>query len=267
MAIHVGAPQQRDGDYFGPPLNRVARILSAGHGGQILLSLSAQELVRDLLPPGVMLQDLGEQRLKDLGRPERIYQASASDLPVEFPPLRTLDAYRHTLPPQVTPFIGREAEVERVRELLERDEMRLLTLTGPGGIGKTRLALQAAAELLDEYRDGVTFVALAPVRDPAHVPAAIAQALGLREVAELPLIEQLKHALKPRLALLVLDNFEQVLAAAPIVGELLAAAPELTALVTSREALRLYGEQEYGVPPLALPEPGRLLPLERLAQV
>lgn len=267
MAIHLGAPLARDGDYFGPPLNRVARILSAGNGGQVLLSLSAQELVYDALPSGVSLRNLGEHRLKDLGRPERIFQLVAPGLPADFPPLRSLESYRHNLPSQATPLIGREVEIEQVCALLDQPETHLVTLTGPGGVGKTRLALQVATELLEGYADGVTFVALAALRDPAQVPEAVALALGLRETPALPLAEQLRQALRPRQALLVLDNVEQVVAAAPWVGELLATAPHVKVLATSREPLRIYGEQEFSVSPLALPEPGRLLPLERLTQV
>ncbi|HEX5689635.1 MAG TPA: adenylate/guanylate cyclase domain-containing protein, partial [Roseiflexaceae bacterium] len=187
MAIHVGTAQQRDGDYFGPPLNRVARLLSSGHGGQILLSLSAQELVRDLLPSEVALRDLGEHRLKDLGRPERIFQAVTPDVPSDFPPLRTLDSYRHNLPSQPTPFIGREEDIQVLVDILRRSDTRLLTLTGPGGIGKTRLAIQAAAELLDAFRDGVSFVPLASVHEPDLVLPAIAQVLGVVEAVGRPL--------------------------------------------------------------------------------
>lgn len=267
MAIHAGAPQLRDGDYFGPSMNRVARVISAGHGGQVLLSHSAQNLARDSLPPDAQLRDLGEHRLKDLGRPEHIFQLEAPDLPADFPPLRTLDSYRHNLPPQATPLIGREAEVAQVVGLLARDGMRLITLTGPGGIGKTRLALQVAADALDSYRDGVLFVALAPLKDPDQVLAAIVQALGAREQPGVSPVEQLYALLKPRRMLLVLDNFEQVVAAGPAVGALLAATPGVKALVTSRETLKLYGEQEYPVPSMGLPQPGQILPVERLAQI
>jgi predicted ATPase/class 3 adenylate cyclase len=266
VAIHVGTAQLRDGDYFGPPLNRVARLLDTGHGGQILLSLSAQELVYDQLPPGVTLRDLGEHRLKDLGRPERIFQVVAPDLPAEFPALRSLDAYRHNLPAQATPLIGREAEVVAVCDLLRQPATHLLTLTGPGGIGKTRLALQAAAELLDDARDGVWFVPLAAIRDAALVAPAIGRVLEIADAGELPLIERLKRYLHPKQTLLVLDNFEQVSEAVPLVGELLAAAPKLKILVTSREALHIYGEHEYAVPALALPDLTRLPPLARLSQ-
>jgi predicted ATPase/class 3 adenylate cyclase len=266
VAVHVGTAQLRDGDYFGPPLNRVARLRDAGHGGQILLSFSAQELVYDQLPPGVALRDLGEHRLKDLGRPERIFQVVAPDLPTDFPPLRTLDAYRHNLPAQATPLIGREAEVVTVCELLRQPATRLLTLTGPGGIGKTRLALQAAAELLDDAPDGVWFVPLASIRDAALVAPAIGRVLEIADAGELPLLDRLKRYLHQKQIVLVLDNFEQVADAVPLVGELLAAAPKLKILVTSREALHVYGEHEYSVPSLALPDLTRLPPLGRLSQ-
>lgn len=266
MALHVGAPQQRDGDYFGPPLNRLARLLSASHGGQILLSLSAQELVRDVLPTGVTLRELGEHRLKDLSRPERIFQAAAPDLRTEFPPLRSLGSYRHNLPLQATPLIGREDQVAAVTELLDRPDTRLVTLTGPGGVGKTRLALQAAVELLEDFADGAVFVPLASTHKPELVISAIAKALDLVERPELPLVAQVEAFLRPRQLFLILDNFEQVITAAPLVTQLLAAAPALSILVTSREALRLYGEQEYAVPPLTMPDMKHLPPLERLTQ-
>jgi predicted ATPase/class 3 adenylate cyclase len=265
-ALHVGAAQQRDGDYFGVPLNRVARLCAAGHGGQMLLSLAGQELVRDTLPKGVTLRDLGEHRLKDLARPERVFQIIAPDLPAEFPPLRALDTYTHNLPAQPTPLIGREDEVIAVRDLVRGDGVRLLTLTGPGGIGKTRLALQAAAELLDDFRDGVFFVPLASIRDPQLVSAAIAQALGVTEAGSRPLAELIQTYLRQRQLLLVLDNFEQVAAAASLIADLLAAAPGLKVVVTSREVLHLYGEHEYAIPPLSMPDMRRLPPIERLTQ-
>jgi predicted ATPase/class 3 adenylate cyclase len=266
MALHTGAAEERDGDYFGPPVNRVARLLSAAHGGQVLLSLPTQELVRDQLPAGTSLRDLREHRLKDLFRPERVYQLLAPELPSEFPPLRTLDAYRTNLPVQPTPLVGREREVGDIVDRVRSEEARLLTLTGPGGTGKTRLALQAGADLLEGFDDGTFFIDLATITDPAQVPSAIAGPLGLKESAEQTLLETLKSYLHHKHLLLVLDNFEQVLDGAPIVAELLAACAKLKVLATSRIPLRLYGEQEYPVPPLAAPDPRVLPPLKALTQ-
>jgi predicted ATPase/class 3 adenylate cyclase len=266
MALHMGVAEERDGDYFGPPLNRVARLLSAGHGSQVLLSAAAQELVRDQLLAEASLMDLGERRLKDLFRPERVFQLVAAGLPSEFPPLRTLEGRPNNLPSQPTPLVGRERQIEEVAERLRGEEMRLLTLTGPGGTGKTRLALQAAADLLEEFEDGVFFVALATITDPQLLPSTIAAPLGVKESPEQPLIESLKGYLRQKVLLLVLDNFEQVLEGAPLVGELVAACPKLKILATSRIPLRLYGEQEYMVPPLALPDPSVLPPVEVLTQ-
>jgi predicted ATPase/class 3 adenylate cyclase len=266
MALHTGATEERDGDYFGPPVNRVARLLSAGHGGQVLLSLPTHEMVRDQLPAGAALVDLGERRLKDLFRPERIFELTAPGLPSEFPPLRTLESRPNNLPLQPTPLVGREREVAEIADRVQSEGARLLTLTGPGGTGKTRLALQAAADLLEEFEDGVFFVALATITDPELVPSTIAVPLGVKESAEQPLTESLRGYLREKQLLLVLDNFEQVLESAPLVGELVAACPKLKILATSRIALRLYGEQEYSVPPLALPDPRVLPPLEVLTQ-
>ena len=266
MALHTGAAELRDGDYFGPSVNRVARLLSAAHGSQVLLSLPAQELVRDQLPPGTSLRDLGEHRLKDLFRPERVFQLLAPGLREEFPPLRTLDAYRNNLPLQPTPLIGREMEVAEICERLSRPEVRLLTLTGAGGTGKTRLGLQAAAELTDEFEDGVFFVSLAAIRDPQLLVPAVAGTLGVKEAGGHPLLESLEGLPRREAHLLLVDNFEQVLEAAPMVTELLSGAPNLKVLATSRIPLRLYGEHEYPVPPLALPDPERLPSVERLTQ-
>jgi predicted ATPase/class 3 adenylate cyclase/Tfp pilus assembly protein PilF len=266
MALHTGAAQERDGDYFGPPVNRVARLLSAAYGSQVLLSLPTQELVRDQLPAGTNLRDLGEHRLKDLFRPERIYQLLAPDLPSEFPPLRTLEAYRNNLPLQPTPLIGREKEVSEVCDLLQRNETRILTLIGSGGIGKTRLALQAAADLLEVFPDGTFFAPLATLTEAELFLPAVAETLGVREIGEQPLLESLKDYLSKRRLVLVLDNFEQILGAAPAVTELLAVAPDLKVLATSRAPLGLYGEHEFPVPPLTLPDLKSPPPLERLTQ-
>ena len=266
MALHTGAADERGGDYFGPPVNRVARLLSSGHGEQVLLSQAVQELVRGDLPAGVDLRDLGAHRLKDLFRPERVFQLVAPGLPSEFPPLRTLERRPNNLPLQPTALVGREREVGEVVERLRVEEVRLLTLTGPGGTGKTRLALQAGADLLEEFEDGVFFVALAVITDPELVPSTIADSLGVRESAGQPLVESLKSYLRDKRLLLILDNFEQVLEGAPLMGELLGACPKLKVLATSRIPLRLYGEQEYSVPPLTLPDPRVLPPLEVLTQ-
>jgi predicted ATPase/class 3 adenylate cyclase len=266
MALHMGASEERDGDYFGPPVNRVARLLSAAHGGQVLLSLPTHEMVRDQLPAGVSLRDLGEHHLKDLFRPERVFQLVSPDMPSEFMPLRTLDAYRNNLPLQPTPLIGREKEVSEVCDLLQRDETRLLTLTGPGGTGKTRLALQAAADLLDDFPDGAFFTPLASLTEVELFLSAIAEALGVRETGEQPLGETLKDYLSEKRLLLVPDNFEQVLDAAPAVTELLAVAPGLKVLATSRAPLGLYGEHEFPVPPLTLPDLRHPPSFERLTQ-
>jgi predicted ATPase/class 3 adenylate cyclase len=264
MALHTGVVEERGGDYFGPPVNRVARLLSAGHGGQTLLSSATRELVRDRLPEGMDLRDLGERRLKDLFRPERVFQLLSPELPASFPPLETLDTRSNNLPVQPTPLVGREQEVTEVTGLVRREEARLLTLTGPGGTGKTRLALQSAAELLEDFEDGVFFVSLAALSDPQLVASAVAATLGVTEVADRPLKESLKDFLREKRILLLLDNFEQVLEAAPMVSELLLAAPDLRVLATSRTPLRLYGEHEYAVSPLALPDPQRPPSAERL---
>jgi class 3 adenylate cyclase len=189
MALHMRVAQERDGDYFGPSLNRVARLLSAAHGGQVLLTLAAQEMVRDGLPASATLMDLGERRLKDLFRPERVFQLIAPGLAFEFPPLRTLESRPNNLPLQPTPLVGREREIGEIAERVRSEEMRLLTLTGPGGTGKTRLALQAGADLLEEFEDGVFFVTLAAITDQELVPSTIAEPLGVRESGEQPLVE------------------------------------------------------------------------------
>src|SRR5919202_4508779 len=265
-ALHTGVAEERAGDYYGPAVNRAARLLAAGHGGQILLSLAAAELVREQLPPGAELRDLGLHRLKDLSHPEHIFQLVSPDLPSDFLPLRTLDRRPTNLSAPTTPLIGREREVGAAGTRLRRPEVRLLTLTGPGGIGKTRLSLQVAAELLDVFGDGVWVVELAPVGDPALVASTIAHTLGVKEAGEQPLVEGLKAHLGEKELLLVLDNFEQVLAAAPLVADLLKAAPRMKVLVTSRAVLRLSGEYEFPVPPLALPDATHLPGLERLME-
>ena len=255
MAIHVGEATPVDGDYLAPVLNRLSRVLSAGYGGQILLTAAARALAATL-PPGHDLRDLGQHRLRDLLEAERIYQLVGPDLPSQFPPLKTLDRQPHNLPSQPTELIGRERELEQLQALLTASGTRLVTLTGPGGTGKTRLAVQAAANVLDAFPDGVWWTPLAAVTDPALALEALAASLGVREQAGQPLLATLIDHLRSRRTLLVLDNLEQVLSVAPLLAELLTAAPEAVILATSRQPLRLRGEREVPVVPLALPRAG-----------
>jgi class 3 adenylate cyclase len=196
MALHTGSADEQDGDYTGSAVTRASRLVDAGHGGQILLAMTAQELLRDALPPDTDLRDLGERRLKDLIRPERLFQVVTPDLPEVFPPLRTLDSRPNNLPAQATPLLGRDAELAAVRALLAREGVLLVTLTGPGGTGKTRLSLQIGADMLDLFADGVFFVELAPISDPALVASAIAHTLGLKENGEQDLLAKLKSHLE-----------------------------------------------------------------------
>lgn len=254
MALHTGTADEREGDYFGTTLNRVARLLAAGHGGQVLLSAVTAALVHDDLPPAVKIVGLGQHRLKDLVEEETIFQLVAGDLPRDFPPLRTLDAGHNNLPFQATSLIGRRLEVDEIMDLLRDPGVRLVTLTGIGGTGKTRLALQVAAEQADEYEHGVHFVDLSPIIAPEGVAPAITNVLGIATRGQENPLESLKKYLGTRQLLLVLDNFEQVIGAAPLATDLLAAASKLKILVTSRELLRVTGEYEYAVPPLTLPD-------------
>jgi len=254
VALHSGeaAPDER-GDYLAAPLNRLSRLLSSGHGGQILLTQTVQQLARGALPAGAELRDLGEHRLRDLLEPERVFQLLHPDLPSEFPGIRTLEAHRHNLPLQLTPLVGREDDVTFIQTLITQQGTRLVTLTGPGGTGKTRLALAVAADLSDEFPDGVWFVDLAPLTDPALVLPTLAHTLGLRETGALSLQDALAAFLATKRSLVVLDNYEHLLAAAQLVSELLTSGPGTTVLVTSREPLRLRGEREVAVTPLAVP--------------
>jgi len=265
MALHTGEADLRDGDYYGSAPNRCARLRGVAYGGQVLVSASTAVLVRDQLPPGLLLRDLGIHRLKDLTSPEHVFQLIHHELLADFPPLGSFDARPYSLPVQATPLVGREAELAAITRRLRSTEVRLLTLTGAGGIGKTRLALQAAAELLDDYAGGVFFVTLAPIAEPSLLVSAIAQALGLRDAGG-SLRESLRDFLRDKQLLLVLDNFEHLLQAVSLVPELLAEAPGLNILVTSREVLRVGGEHCLVVPPLRLPPRAALPPLEQLTQ-
>jgi predicted ATPase/class 3 adenylate cyclase len=256
IGIHTGKAEiQDDGEYHGYlAMSRVQRLMSAGHGGQTLVSMATQEMVRDELPEGVTLRDMGEHRLKDLIHPEHIYQVTAPDLPSIFPALKTLNAQLNNLPSQLTPFVGREREIAAVLGLLRNPAVHLVTLTGAGGTGKTRLSLQVGAELLDEFEHGVWFVELASITDPELVLPTIASALKVKEAAGTTIEQALQTHLHNKHLLLALDNFEQVVSAASKIVPLLNAAPKIKIMVSSREVLRLRGEHAYPVPPLGLPE-------------
>lgn len=267
MALHSGPAEEQNGDYAGPTINRAGRLVPVGYGGQVLLSAAVVNAVVDQLPPGTALNDMGEHRLKDLDGAERIYQLWHPDLPSDFPPLRSLDnpLLKHNLPRSLTRFIGREKQLAEVKSLLTH--ARLVTLTGPGGAGKTRLAVQAAAGLVEDHPDGVRFAELAALNDPGLVAGAVASAVGVREVSGRPILETLIEHLKGKRALLVLDNCEHLLqSCAQLAGTLLRDAPQLRLLATSREPLGTYGEATYRVPSLSVPDPLRPIDPEELSR-
>jgi predicted ATPase/class 3 adenylate cyclase len=252
MAVHVGQAQERGGDYFGPTLNRVARLLAIGHGGQVLVSGAAAELLQEALPEQGGLRDLGPHRLKDLARPERVYQLAAPGLLDEFPALRSLEHLPNNLPQQLTSFVGRDDAVAEIKQFLS--EHRLVTLLGTGGVGKTRCAIQAAAELLDGYADGAWFVELAPISDASLVAGTVAQRLAVREAPNRPLLETLLAHVERLRLLLILDNCEHVLdEVRGIAAAILQRAPGVRIVATSREALNIAGERILRLPPLAVP--------------
>jgi predicted ATPase len=254
IGLHSGEADLRMGDYYGSAVNRCARLRGIGHGGQILLSLATVELTGDRLPAGGTLRDLGLHRLRDLTRPENVFQLVMAGLPDQFPPLKSLEAFAHNLPAQSTPLIGRDGEVATIIELLSRQEVRLLTLSGPGGIGKTRLSLQVGSEIVDRFGDGVFFVPLADATSTDLVVSKIARELEVHESGNQPTLVTLKRYLADKETLLLLDNFEQVMVAAGVVADLLTTSPRLSILATSRTLLNLRGEYDFPVPPLALPE-------------
>lgn len=257
MAVHTGQCTERGGDYFGPTVNRVARLEAVAHGGQVALSAAAVELLGGVLPVGVVLRDLGQHRLKDLTAPEHVFQLDIDGLSVDFPPLRSLTnpTLSHNLPRYASSLVGRTAELSELRALV--GDGRLVTLVGAGGCGKTRLAVQVAAELVDGSGDGVWLAELAPLADGALVAATVASALGLRPEPTRPVVETLVNALRSRRMLIVLDNCEHVInAAAELADVLLSECPTVALLATSREPLRIAGEQRYRVASLGMPPDG-----------
>ena len=264
--LHAGVVERRDNDYFGSPVNRAARIMSVAHGGQVLLSQAVADCVRDLLPAAVSLRDLGKVRLKDLSTPEHVYQVIHPQLRQEFPALRSLEATPNNLPQQATSFIGREQALAELRRLLAKT--RLLTLTGSGGCGKTRLCLQIAADSLESFADGAWMVELAPLSDPDRVPQTVAMVLGLKEALGTT-SQTLTEYLKDKRLLLLLDNCEHLLeGCAQLADMLVRQCPHLTILASSQEPLGIGGEQAYRVPSMALPNskqvqtPGSITPFE-----
>ena len=265
IGIHTGEAPLVGNEYIGLDVHHAARVEAAAHGGQVLVSDATRALVESSLPSGLAVRDLGLHRLKDLARPERIYQLVIEGVPDTFPALRTLDSTPNNLPTQLTSFVGREAQVVEAKRLLA--STRLLTLVGPGGIGKTRLSLQIAADVVQSFPDGVYFVALSAVRDPDLVPSVIAQSMGVPTAGNrAPLDVMLEH-LRDKKILLVLDNLEQLLPqGASIIGQLLSASPDVKAVASSRAPLHVYGEQEMAVEPLRLPDLKALPSLAALSQ-
>ncbi len=269
MGLHTGearpASEAAGVDYIGFEVHRAARIMAAGYGGQVLVSDTTAPLVRDSLPPDLTLRELGEHRFKDLVRPQQLFQLVIAGLPQEFPPLRTLDATSNNLPTQLTSFVGRQAQLENGLTLLKT--RRLVTLTGSGGTGKTRLALHLAADALAGYRDGAWLVELAPISDPAAVAPAVAAALRIAERAGETTTNALVAGLRGRSLLVVLDNCEHlIMACAQLVDALLRSCPELTVLATSREGLNVPGEALMPVPSLSVPDDDSLPDLDALRQ-
>jgi predicted ATPase/class 3 adenylate cyclase/Flp pilus assembly protein TadD len=254
MAIHTGTADERDGDYFGPTVNRVARLLAVGHGGQVLVSGTAADLLQGSMPARTSLRDLGEHLLRDLARPEQVYQVVSPGLPEIFPALRSLGALPNNLPRQATTFIGRDEELTEIKALLAKSQ--LVTLVGTGGVGKTRTALQVGADLLDGSGDGVWFVDLAQVAAPAYVVPEVARVFSIQPQADRDFLDDLRFYLKSKNLLLIVDNCEHVVAeASRVIADLIKACPRVWVLATSREGLNVHGEQVYRMPSLSVPPP------------
>jgi predicted ATPase/class 3 adenylate cyclase len=270
MGVHTGEAEVRHDDYVGLDVHRAARICAAGHGGQVLISASTRELVADELPGDVALKDLGEHRLKDLDRPEQLFQLVVGDLPAEFPPLASLSpgaGGTNGLPPAPNRTIGREDDVRAIADRLRAGDVRLLTLTGPGGVGKTRLALEAARAMRTDFAGGAHLVSLAALQRPDDVPAAVVKTLGIVVLSGESDADAVERFLAAKHLLLVLDNLEHVLGAVPFIGRWLSACPALAVLATSREPLGLHAEERYPVAPLELPARTKTVDAEALAGV
>jgi predicted ATPase/class 3 adenylate cyclase len=250
MGVHTGHPSRLEEGYVGMDLNRAARISAAAHGGQVVISGATEELVTSGLPDAVELVDLGWHRLKDIDQPEHIFQLTAPDLPADFPRLKTLGS-QSNFPTQATPLVGRDSEIRDLQSVVLRAGVRLVTLTGPGGVGKTRAALALAASLDTAFRDGVYFVPLATVNEASAMWKALADVVGVN--SEVGLEQAVPEFLAGRVALLVLDNLEQIDDAASVIGALLTGASRLVVMATSRRPVHLQGEREFPVPPLAGP--------------
>jgi len=250
--LHLGVAERRDKEFFGAPVNRAARLMATAHGGQVLLSQAVAGHIVDRLQDGITLRDLGMVRLRDLSTPEHVFQLVHPQLRTEFPPLRSLEAIPNNLPQQATNFIGRDKELQDLRRLLAKT--RLLTLSGSGGCGKTRLCLQVAADSLEQFPDGLWLVELAPLTEPSLVPKTVATMLGLKEEANKATTQTLAEYLRDKRLLLLLDNCEHLLdGCARLSDALLRHAVHLKVLASSREALLISGEQVYRVPSLSLP--------------
>ncbi len=255
IAVHTGEAEERDDDFFGPALNRGARLLSVAHGGQTLVSLVTERMAGGSLAEGLALRDLGEHRLRDLARSEHVYQLDVAGLPTEFPPLRTPDAVPNNLPTLATSFVGRDTELAELKKLIRG--ARVVTITGVGGAGKTRLAIQAAVDLADEFPEGTWFIELGAITDPEYIEAAAADALGVAQPPGRTVREAILEHLAEREALLIVDNCEHLISgAAEFVADLVAAAPRCRVITTSRELLGAGGEVAYGMPSLRMPRRG-----------
>ena len=263
VGVHSGLAVARGSDLFGMEVNRAARLMASGHGGQILVSKPTIDLIGEALPDGATVRDLGTKRLRDLSEPVGVYQLEAPDIPHDFPPLLTMDGFPNNLPADVSSFVGRLDDIESVARLMEGT--RLLSLTGAGGSGKTRLALQVAGDLLPQFSDGAWFVDLAGLTEPGLVARQIASTLHIREKAGRPWSDVLVEYLRRRDLLLILDNCEHLLeSAASIVGRLLASSPDLKVMTTTREPLNVSGEVAWRVPTMELPAAGDIASLEEL---